>query len=137
MSTLPSTADSLLVRTNFSDTETWLSALSFVLAQNGDGFRAYVQVVDDIAWCNADWERIRNAVLCNVEHAAVLFIMDEVALESDYPVLVVDLDDLSHEPFRCVARRLWSVDNNLNLANMDWEEFTEDTDTDGVFRGFA
>lgn len=44
---------------------------------------------------------------------------------------------------RCSARRpgrppreLWSVDNNLNIANMDWEEFADNTDGDGIFRGF-
>ena len=29
-----------------------------------------------------------------------------------------------------------SVQNNLSLGNMDWEEFAEWTDPDGVFRRF-
>ncbi|WP_416429742.1 DUF6924 domain-containing protein [Paenarthrobacter nicotinovorans] len=61
--------------------------------------------------------------------------MDETALGSDYPILVVNLGDLSHEPFRCIAGSLCSVDNNSKIANMDWEEFA-DTDAAGVFRGF-
>jgi hypothetical protein len=52
-------------------------------------------------------------------------------------VLVVDLGDLSHEPFRCVASEIWGVDNNLNIANMDWEEFAGMAESDGVFRRFA
>lgn len=43
------------------------------------------------------------------------------------------LDDT--EPFRCIARELWGVDNNLNLANLDWEDFDQAT-IDGVFWGF-
>jgi len=39
-------------------------------------------------------------------------------------------------PFRCAAEELWSIDNNLNLANMDWEEFGNYVDADGVYRGF-
>ena len=136
MPTLPSSKDSLLIRTNFSDAEAWSAALTVVFTENDDGFRAYVEIVDDSAWNNAEWERLRAVVLGNAEHASVLFIVDGIALGPDYPVLVVDLNDLSHQPFRCIARRLWSVDNNLNIANMDWEEFADDTGADGVFRGF-
>ncbi|WP_454812803.1 DUF6924 domain-containing protein [Paenarthrobacter nitroguajacolicus] len=136
MSTLPSTKDSLLVRATFSDAEAWVDALSVVMTENEDGFRAYVEVVDDNAWDNADWQHVRETALLTAEHATVLFILDDIALGPDYPILVVDLGDRSHEPFRCIARSLWSVDNNLNIANMDWEEFAEDTDAAGVFRGF-
>jgi len=34
------------------------------------------------------------------------------------------------------AHELWSVDNNLNLANVDWDEFADNVDRAGVFRGF-
>ncbi|MCW3767341.1 hypothetical protein OCL88_12715 [Paenarthrobacter sp. PAE-2] len=54
MSTLPSSKDSLLIRTNFSDAEAWSDALSVVLTENDDGFRAYVEIVDDSAWNNAE-----------------------------------------------------------------------------------
>ncbi|AOT02598.1 DUF6924 domain-containing protein [Arthrobacter sp. U41] len=137
MPILPSTENSLLVRTSFADAEAWADALSVVRTENEDGFRAYVEVVDDNAWEDADWEQVRRAALATDEQAAVLFIVDSAALEPDYPVLVVDLGDLSHEPFRCVASELWGVDNNLNIANMDWEEFADMTESDGVFRGFA
>ncbi|POH72146.1 hypothetical protein CVS27_16765 [Arthrobacter glacialis] len=137
MPILPSTENSLLVRTAFSDAKAWAGALAAVQTENEDGFRAYVEVIDDISWENADWEQVRRAALATDEQAAVLFIADSPALEPDYPVMVVDLSDLSHEPFRCVASELWGVDNNLNIANMDWEEFADMAEDDGVFRGFA
>jgi hypothetical protein len=31
---------------------------------------------------------------------------------------------------------LWGVENNLNIANMGWEEFADAVDEDGTFRGF-
>jgi hypothetical protein len=31
---------------------------------------------------------------------------------------------------------MWSVENNLALSNMDFEEFATAVDGDGVFRGF-
>lgn len=137
MPILPNTENSLLVRTSFADEEAWLDALSVVLTENEDGFKAYVEVVDDKSWENADWGVLREAALGAENQAAVLFVVDHAALESEYPILVVDLDEASRQPFRCVARELWGVDNNLNLANMDWEDFADSADTDSVFRGFA
>jgi hypothetical protein len=32
---------------------------------------------------------------------------------------------------------LWAVDNNLNLANSDWDDFAEAAAEHGVYRGFA
>jgi hypothetical protein len=36
-----------------------------------------------------------------------------------------------------IPAELWSVEINLAIANMDFEEFAENTDADGVLRGFA
>jgi hypothetical protein len=134
---LPSTENSLLVRTTFGNEDAWVDALSTVLGENEDGFRAYVNVVDDIAWHRVGWEQVRRTALAGDEHASVLFIVDGAALESGYPIQVIDLSKESRRPFRCIAYELWAVDNNLNIANMDWEEFAKSTDYDGVFRGFA
>jgi Domain of unknown function (DUF6924) len=65
----------------------------------------------------------------------------------DHPILVVDLSDTylsvaefpeiaGRTPFRCIPSELWGVDNNLNIANMDWEDFAGAAGEDGVFRGF-
>lgn len=126
-----------MVRTGYTDNQGWSDLQSVVVSENEDGFRAYVEVVDDIAWEDAGWERLRHAALTTDERATVLFIADNAALKPDYPIMVVDLVDLSHEPFRCIASELWAVENNLNIANMNWEEFAEIALIDGVFRGFA
>jgi hypothetical protein len=31
---------------------------------------------------------------------------------------------------------MWGIENNLSIANMDFEEFAENVDDDGIFRGF-
>ncbi|XAS68207.1 hypothetical protein V3C33_02430 [Micrococcaceae bacterium Sec5.7] len=125
------------MRNTFSDQGGWENARSAALDENEDGFRAYLKVVDDSVWDRAGWEQVRQAALTAREHAAVLFIVDSLAPEHDYPIQVVDLSEESRPPFRCIARELWGVDNNLNLANMDWEEFANRTDHRGVFRGFV
>lgn len=134
---LPSTQSSLLVRTAFDNEQAWADALSTVLSKNEDGFRAYVTVVDDIGWEGVDWEQVRQAAQASDEHVSVLFMEDSPALEPGHPVRVIDLSNETHQPFRCVTRELWGVENNLNIANMDWAEFAESTDDDGVFRDFA
>nr|WP_211771015.1 hypothetical protein [Kutzneria sp. CA-103260] len=71
----------------------------------------------------------------------VSFLADETTLTSaEHPVLAVWVfsadDGRDHRPFRVVPTALWSVENNINLANMDWPEFTSSVGADGVFRGF-
>jgi hypothetical protein len=126
-----------LVRTAFGNEDAWVDTLSIVLSENDDGFRAYVKVVDDTAWDRVGWEHVRQAALAGNEHVSVLFVVDSAALESEFRIRVIDLSNESRRPFRCIARELWGIDNNLNIANMGWEEFSESTDNDGVFRGFA
>jgi hypothetical protein len=77
---------------------------------------------------------------------SVLFIADSVTFATpEHPILVVDLRDkylsltefpeiAGRTPFRCIPPALWSVENNLSIANLDWEDFAEDTDDDGVYR---
>jgi len=31
---------------------------------------------------------------------------------------------------------MWSVENNLSISNMDFSDFADSADADGVFRGF-
>jgi hypothetical protein len=47
----------------------------------------------------------------------------------------VDLLDEDRRPFRCIPAELWAVENNLNIANMDWEDFADEVDASGVYRG--
>lgn len=133
---LPSTEASLLVRTDFSDSVAWQQVTAAALAENEDGFRAYLHVVDDPALEEATWQDLRRAVRDLEHHASVLFIADGTALAADHPVQVVDLSRASRTPFRCLARELWGVDNNLSTANMDWEDFADNVESDGVYRGF-
>ncbi|MCL2582254.1 MAG: hypothetical protein FWE35_07345 [Streptosporangiales bacterium] len=131
---LPKDNDSLLVRTDFSDEDAWARALRAARQENEDGFRAYFARVDDPAFAGADWRAVKAAVP-DGNGASVLFIADRDALASpEHPFLVVDLDE-DREPFRCVAAELWAVENNLNISNMDWEDYADHVDEHGVYRG--
>jgi hypothetical protein len=63
-------------------------------------------------------------------------VADNVAMRGPYPVRVVDLS--TEGPLPSGARQLscGRSDRNLNLANMDWEEFATAVDVDGMYYGF-
>ncbi|MDR0592574.1 MAG: hypothetical protein LBG60_04815 [Bifidobacteriaceae bacterium] len=133
MAQLPSSENSLLVRTDFDDDAAWLRLRAAV--EGAGGFAADVEPVDDPAWDGADWTEVQDAALAQAMHADVLFIADTDALAADYPIQAVDLTGEDRAPFRCLAAVLWTVDANLNSASTDWEEFVEAADSDGVFSG--
>jgi hypothetical protein len=130
---------SFLVRTDFTSDTAWRQVCDEASRENDDGFRAYLESVSDPAFDGPTWETVKAAVPASDDGASVLFIADSTALAArDHPVLVVDLlGGDRRRPIWCVPPELWSVDNNLNIANMDWEEFADPVDESGVFRGFG
>lgn len=137
MTGLPSTEASLLVRTDFTDSAAWEKTRAASLAESDEGSRAYLQVVDEASLGEIGWQDLRRDVLALDRHAAVLFVADRAAQAGEHSIQVVDLSAASRAPFRCLARELWGVDNNLNLANMEWEDFADNVESDGVYRGFS
>jgi hypothetical protein len=136
---LPRSNCSLLVRTDFISDDAWRAVCDEALREYEDGFRADLEPVSDPAFSGASWEAVRAAVAPHDHGPSVLFIADSTTLASpDHLVLAVDLlDDGGGRPFRCIPPELWAVDNNLNIANMAWEDFADATDESGVFRGFG
>jgi hypothetical protein len=135
---LPRTRCSLLVRTDFTSDYAWWAVCDEALREYEDGFRAYLEPVSDPAFGGAAWEAVRAAVPPDDHGASVMFIADSMTLTSpDHPVLAVYLLDGGGRPFRCIPPELWAVDNNLNIANMAWEDFADAVDGSGVFRGFG
>ncbi|HEY3931223.1 MAG TPA: tetratricopeptide repeat protein [Verrucomicrobiae bacterium] len=64
------------------------------------------------------------------------FIIDRIALiNPDHPILVIDLQNKPNRTFRVILSALWVVENNLAIANMDFEEFANAVDNDGIYRG--
>lgn len=61
-------------------------------------------------------------------------MVDDHALAAPHEVLVIGLRE-GQGSFRCPADQLCAVQNNLALANMDFEEFADHAGPDGVYRG--
>ncbi|WP_284749011.1 DUF6924 domain-containing protein [Amycolatopsis sp. RTGN1] len=130
----------VLVRTWFGDDDAWAALAEEVGTPSEDGFLANVTPVDDPAFEGLTAEALRDK---QTGGPIVSFLADETTLTSaGHPVLAVwvlphrDGEQRDLAPFRVVPAELWSVENNITLANMDWADFTHATGPDGVFRGF-
>jgi len=135
MKSLPVTENSLVLRTDFSDESAWQRVRTAIEQPAGE-FRAYVDFVSDPDFDGLTPEALASAHSPDSPHSFV-FIIDRTALaEPDHPILVVDLFEQPGRTFRVIPAEAWSVENNLSLANMDFSEFAEAVDADGVFRGF-
>jgi hypothetical protein len=135
---LPTTP--VLVRTWFADDSAWESLVREVQTPSDEGFLADVALVNDTAFEGLNAEGLKKK---HTGGAIVSFLADEMTLSgAEHPILAVGVLPSRHDkrpdhrPFRVVPAALWSVENNINLGNMDWTDFTRSLDRDGVFRGF-
>jgi hypothetical protein len=64
--------------------------------------------------------------------------VDSFAIQQPgHPLLVLDLYEESiGNSFRALPGQVQGIENNLSIANMDFEEFSRAVDADGIFRGF-
>ncbi len=132
---LPIGEGTLLIRTDFSDQPGWLRLVQVVNRPSADGFLAKLQVVDDPAFGDAD-AQILSRLLAERDDVVLLFLADAYTMtHHEMPLLCAD-PRAPEEGFRAAAAQLWSVENNLALANMDFGEFVGAADADGIFRGF-
>lgn len=137
MPQMPSTADAPFVRTDFSDAAAWRDLLNRARTESEDGFLANITIVDDPAFQAADPAALARGVAQSGQRHAVLFVADAMTLaHADRPILCID-PSAPQNTFRVIPSELWGVENNLSLANMDWEEFAGAVDADGIFRGFG
>lgn len=132
MAEIPNAGDTPLIRTDFSNETAWKDLLRAARTRSSHGFQANLQVINDAHFDGASAEQIGSAAR-GTDHA-VVFIADEVTMgHEDLPVLCLDTS-APEQTFRVIPSELWSVENNLSLANMDFEEFAGAAE--GVFRGF-
>ena len=136
MKRLPETDNPLLLRTDFFDDAAWAALCKAAQEPSEEGFQASLACVSDAAYEGLTVEELVALVPTDGERAFV-FLADRVALtHPERPILVVDLFDEPGRTFRVIPREMWGVENNLSLANMDYSEFADNADPDGIFRGF-
>jgi hypothetical protein len=136
MPTLPVHGAAPLVRTHFGEDRAWAALLTAVGTPSAEGFLGNVQIVEDRTFDGLDTDAALAALPADA-NVAVLFLADaETLTHPDSPILVVRVLTEPGRTFRVVPEQLWSVENNLSLANLDWADYAGRTDDAGIFRGF-
>ena len=129
---------SLVIRTAFTDDVAWEHVCKLIQEpQTEDGFQACVECISDKACSGVTPDEIASLLPAGSQRAVVFLVDTEAMAHHEHAVLVVDLLADPVRSFRVVPSEAWSVENNLRLANMDFAEFAESVDTNGVFRGFS
>jgi hypothetical protein len=123
------------VRTDFHDDGAWDGIRSQVLAQTSDGFRAYVDIVEDTGFTDVGADAVMAALPPGYPHGFVVIVDRDSMTLPDHPVLVLDLLDPVQGRFRAVPSAVQQIENNLSIANMEFEEFAVSVDPSGIFRG--
>lgn len=136
MKKLPTTSRSLLLRTDFADDQAWFRLCRATRKPNKEGFTAYFNYIDDIAYEGLTIEEIVDTA-AKGEARTYICVADHITLtDAEQLILVVDCYDRLGQVFRVTPSEVWSVENNLSIANMDFQEFVSSCDNKGVFRGF-
>jgi tetratricopeptide (TPR) repeat protein len=131
---IPATENTLALRTDFSEDTAWEALCAAI--QNPDAeFTANVDFVNDPKFDGLKANQLLS-LLPDDSSLSFAFIIDHAALTlPDNPILVVDLQDEPGRTFRVICSALWEVENNLSIANMDFNDFFNAVDKKGVYRG--
>jgi hypothetical protein len=130
----------LLIRTDYSDDEAWHAALSAATA---------VYVLDDFERMGAPQQPVESPDLSDLTPEKLVALpregyLGQIAVADaqtmrDQTVLFVDFNELNEQvgrTFRSIPSHVEPIASNLSLANLDFVDFADHTDPDGIFRGF-
>ncbi|SED57610.1 hypothetical protein SAMN05216489_03822 [Streptomyces sp. 3213] len=134
MNQFPCTLEALVVRTDFSSDDAWNAVREALFSPTEEGFLPNVALVDDRQYEGLTPDLVLGLIPAGYQHPLVVLADSATAASTERPLLVVDL--MAERRVRVAAAELWSIENNLSGANMDFDEFAEAVDDDGVFRGF-
>ena len=137
MKLIPETEHAPVLRTDFSDQATWEKICTEILKPVGFlRFLANVNFIDDIQYADITKDQLLELIHPDYSHSFIV-VVDRIAISlADHPLLIVDLFELSGNTFRATPSQVQRIENNLSIANMDFEDFARHVDKGGVFRGF-
>ncbi len=125
-----------VIRTDFTNESAWREIQRDVAATNTMGFSAHVQFIDEKQYSALTGPELLQRIP-DLNKYGCIFVADTLALSTvEHHLLVLDPSNPSGQTFRVIPAEAWGVENNLSLANMDYSEFADAVDPDGVFRGF-
>jgi hypothetical protein len=139
MKQLPVTDASPVLRTDFSNPPAWDAICPAIRQPSDEGFEANVEFIDDRAFDGISVQQLLAAVPPEYPHTFIVVVDRTAVADPEHPVLVINLfDGLGSDvgaAFRSLPSAIQAIENNLSIANMDFEEFAGAVDGGGVFRG--
>lgn len=153
-----------VIRTDFSSEMAWSAVVERVTMPvdfedpdntdpGADGYAPNVILVNDPEFTGVNGAALANVPVAATEAGGYVLLADARSMEEaisggELTLAYVDLsvsdpDDAElfksfmGRTFRCVVTEIASVESNLSISNMDFHEFADNADPDGVFRGFA
>jgi hypothetical protein len=136
---LPKTNHPLVVRTDFERQQSWETICKLIRAPvyaPGATFYAYIQFLEDMAFRGLDSEELLTRVPTDYNHSFLLVVDNTSATHPEFPILTIDLREGRGRSFRAIPSAIQAIQNNLSISNMDFIEFADAADEDGIFRGF-
>jgi len=147
-------SDPWVIRTDFSSDAEWSEIRSLISSPQQDGgmeFFAYVYFVDSEKFAGLEPHDVVLS-LPNEYDGFFCFVVDrETIANPEHPILAIGFcpsDDRSYDrlpsetppadvaTFRALPSQIQGIENNLSIANMDFEDFADSVQADGIFRGF-
>ncbi|GAA4715412.1 DUF6924 domain-containing protein [Nocardioides conyzicola] len=152
-----------LIRTDFTSDPAWTVVVEQVTKpvdledpENSDpvdGYVPYIVVVDDAAFAGMSGTALAEAIAAADAEGGYVVLADarsmaEAAGGGELTVNYVDLSVPDPEDaelfgafrgraFRCTVAEFARVEANFSISNLDFEDFADSVDPDGVFRGFT
>jgi hypothetical protein len=137
MRALPKSENPLVVRTDFTNENAWIQICKEVQAPNPEfGFLAHVDFCNDTTLKEYSTEKLLSDSTNEYAQSFIFFVDKTTVTNSDHPILCVGLKNDKGKQFRVIPSEMWSVENNLSISNMDFDDFLHSVDNNGVFRGF-
>ena len=138
-----------VIQTDFSSDDQWAAIRDLIIAEQPEF--PFVNFVSDLAHRDQSVADVVRSLPDNYP-ALHCYIVDRDSIENpEHPVLVVgfyaaDHKSLERSPretpegeistFRALPSQIWSIEANLSLSNLGFDEFEACVDADGVFRGY-
>jgi len=130
----------LVIRTDFSDQRTWEAVRTAIEEPDETSYMYPPEFWDRSTYEDISVEGILSRLPKAIEDPFVAVVDHTTIASAEMPILLVDLSKSNGQygrTFRIIPRELPSIEVNLSLANMDFFEFADSADGDGVFRGFS
>jgi hypothetical protein len=134
MAAIPLTKGQMVIRTDFSNQESWEKIRDILGAPIGN-FDSKVVIVDDTDFKGATKGQLLGLVRASCTHSFVVIVDERAILDPDHPVLIVDLRSSLGREFRAIPSAVEKIETTLSMAFMGFEHLADAVDGGGVFRG--